>query len=954
MNARSMVMVGRVAGRPAKKLSKNKSRWVMLTVLGLVASSAAHAQESSLITITLPPANNIPVDGTIAVTIHLDAPADPSTLVVQANDQDITTYFPSCYQAPCDIVANLNGNVVNPGWNYLYASVEGPNASTDADSAQFYDYDGISPTDATTGYAPPFAVHIRADLFRGLEVDYAPGVGNIPTYYPNAQYPGCSGGQLTLLTLNRTTLAPTSITCYGTNDNTSLNTYLKTLTKSDLVFASNEKTAPLGKLNLAPIGGTDFTANGAPHAYGYSIIGYGATAAGLAVESYKTSPFEAWDGIEGSLINIGSTTPMYGFRSTDSPAFAIQPAAAGGTAKITIGYATSFPIGEGAPPSNFNLPSGFTNVTYTSPACSVTCTGGLFTAAFDAHTLRFLWSNTYATNSASSQAEMARMVADLKYHLTSVGNPFGSASSWFTTPLSLSPSQELIDTIQSLNVSGDAVKLLITGGSFSMIGVPGTLPAPNQGNHNITKWYSSSLQTGETGALHGLLLRDNQFRYRPEDVAPFTVDSSVPNPTANQLLSFAIPDQLGTAPSVDWPEMDTLAHRNAYAYASDQMNREDYYGGNACRLPQVQCQDIRARYTSSQLDGIITGIDPRTISYPSGGNPGFEPGDLADITAQLNIEKQYLKNTASYASVLKQINTNATQNIGLSVQSSATSVASSVLQASQSPGSTSVSLVPSILGAAASLTSIVGAVYPPAGVVSGLLATATSIQGLVNAAKPEPDPPVTNLANLLAETGGTASQYAFRFNTLVQSSTGMYFNDVYSDWFKLQTVGLMTVTPNSGWYYSTVGNALTEYNNDFVGEARISFFEQVLPQYYSEVRTRKVAAYYIMTIGGPTDQLGVTKHVLSALRLPAGNLTAYSYDYWPTPEYPLCEDYVFMIVKNTTNTWTGQLGTTLMGPANFSDPNGNLGIPREFFYDTSGFSARNDTTFLADFCRKSY
>jgi hypothetical protein len=79
------------------------------------------------------------------------------------------------------------------------------------------------------------------------------------------------------------------------------------------------------------------------------------------------------------------------------------------------------------------------------------------------------------------------------------------------------------------------------------------------------------------------------------DVAPFTVDSSVPNPTANQLLSFAIPDQLGTAPSVEWPEMDTVAHRNAYAYASDQMNREDYYGGNACRLPQVQCQDIRAR-----------------------------------------------------------------------------------------------------------------------------------------------------------------------------------------------------------------------------------------------------------------------------------------------------------------------------------------------------------------------
>jgi hypothetical protein len=928
------------------------------------SSAAAPGQPVSMISIALPSADKIMADGTVEVTIHLNAPADPSTLAVEADDEDITASFSSCHQAPCDVTAKLNGDVVSSGWNYLDATVEGPNASTDSDSARFFDDRGINPTDATTGYAPPFAVHIHATPANGLEVDYAPGIGNTPTYYPNAQTSSCAAGQLTLLTLNRTTLAPRSITCYGPNDNASLNTYLKTLTKSNLVFASEPRFAPLGKLNLALVGGTDFTANGAPNAYGYSIIGYGATPAGLAVESYKTSPGEAWDGVEGDVINIGSTTPLYGFRSTDSPAFAIQPAPAGGTAKITIGYATSFPIGEGAPPSNFNLPSGFTNVTYTSPACTVTCAGGLFTAAFDAHTLRLLWSNTYATNSDSSQAEMARMVADLKYHLTtagpprfviitSVGDPFGSASSWFNATFSLTPTPELVNTIQSLNVSGSAIKLLITGGSFSMIGVPGALPAPNQGNHNITKWYSSSLQTGETGALQGMLLRDNAFRYRPEDVAPFTVDSSIPNPTANQLLSFAIPDQLGTAPSVEWPEMDTAAHRNAYAYASDQINREDYYGGLACRLPEVQCNDIRARYTSSQLDGITTGIDPRTIAYPSSGNPGFTPTDLTDVTTQLNFEKQYLRNSASYASALKEINTNATQNIGLSLQSSATNVASSVTQARVLD--TQLSLTPSILDTAASVTSNIGLVYPPVGVIASVLTTATSILGVIDAAKSEPDPQVKNLANLLAGTGGVASQYAFRFNTAVQSSTGMYFNDVYSDWFKLQTVGLMSVAPNSGWYYGTVGNALTEFNSDFVGEARISFFEQVLPQYFTEVRTRKTSAMYFMVHAGPSTQLSFSGRVIDLLNLPKANLqSTYSYDFWPTPQYPTCEDYVFMIVKNTTNTWANPLGATLMGPPNFSDPTGNLGIPREFFYDTSGFSIKEDQTSLQDFCRQTY
>jgi hypothetical protein len=768
-----------------------------------------------------------------------------------------------------------------------------------------------------------------------------------------------------MLTMNRSTLAPQSIKCFGPSDNSALNTYLRSLTRNDLVFASTQKAAPLGKLNLAPIGGSDFTASNAPPAYGYSIVGYGGSATGLAVESYKTSPVEEWDGIDGELINIGSTTPMYGFRSTDAPAFAIQPVEAGGIAKITIGYVTSFPIGEGGNPPNFTLPGQFTNKTYNSLACSGTCRGGLFAAVFDAFTLKFLWSNTYATNSestASSAAEMARMAGDLKYHLTkegpprivmiaSIGDPFGRVSNWYDA--TITPSPDLVNTIQSLNVSASAVKKLIQGGSFSMIGVPGTLPGANEGNHSVTKWYGSSLQTGETGALHGLLLRDNLFRFKPQDVAAFKVDSSVPTPTANDLLSFATPNQVGSSASVAWPMMDTSGRRSAYAYASDQMNRRNFYGGDTCRLPRVQCEDIRARYTSSQLRDITGGIDPRTISYPSGPNPGFTENDLTDVTNQLAFEKQYLQNAANYALVLKEINTNGTQNIGLSVQNSATSVATSIYDIEPDAQKSKLSLVPNILSTAAALTSIVGVGVKPAAVISGLLGTASSIMGLAISAEEEPDPRVSKLADLMAQTNGTASRYASRFNTAVQSSTGMFFNDIYSDWFKLQTVGLMTVTPNSGWYYSTVGNSLTEFNNDFVAEARTSFFEQVIPQYFTELRERKVPSWYYLREPG-YSQYSVDVQAIISSGLNRDNLKSeYSYGYWPMPDYPKCEDYVFMAIKNTKKTWPSALGMTLMGTPDFTNPTGNLGIPREFFYDTSGYSITSDKDYTpAGFCRQ--
>ena len=153
-----MLVVGRGGCRPAKAIFNNKlRRMVMLTALGLMASTAMHAEDRSMIRLSLPSADKIMADRTVEVTIHLNAPAEPWTLAVQADDQDITAYFAKdrCYQAPCEIKARLNGNVVSSGWNYLYASVEGPNASTDSDSAR---------SSTTAASAPPMPLQVTPRL----------------------------------------------------------------------------------------------------------------------------------------------------------------------------------------------------------------------------------------------------------------------------------------------------------------------------------------------------------------------------------------------------------------------------------------------------------------------------------------------------------------------------------------------------------------------------------------------------------------------------------------------------------------------------------------------------------------------------------------------------------------------------------------------------------------------
>lgn len=120
MNKRkSFLEPGELGWNPVRRIAGKKLMQVLLLVASLFAPVVVHAQtqNDSMISISVPSADKVMSDGTVAVTIHLLAPADPSTLNVEANRQDITSYFAGepRSQAPCNVTATLNANVVNPG-----------------------------------------------------------------------------------------------------------------------------------------------------------------------------------------------------------------------------------------------------------------------------------------------------------------------------------------------------------------------------------------------------------------------------------------------------------------------------------------------------------------------------------------------------------------------------------------------------------------------------------------------------------------------------------------------------------------------------------------------------------------------------------------------------------------------------------------------------------------------
>lgn len=80
--------------------------------------------------------------------------------------------------------------------------------------------------------------------------------------------------------------------------------------------------------------------------------------------------------------------------------------------------------------------------------------------------------------------------------------------------------------------------------------------------------------------------------------------------------------------------------------------------------------------------------------------------------------------------------------------------------------------------------------------------------------------------------------------TTQQRSTASCFDGIYSDWFKLQTVRLMTFNPNGpGWYLSR-NSSTASLAPLYLASARKSFYLQTAGEYFGMQYITQVPAYF--------------------------------------------------------------------------------------------------------------
>ncbi|MBS0164410.1 MAG: Ig-like domain repeat protein [Nitrospira sp.] len=948
--------------------SRHSFRFVFLcTLLWLLGSGIASAQDMIRF-ISPAPASDIK-NGTTTISLRLDASADPSTLKVLANNRDVTSQFrvSACAVKPCSISATFNSsNGLMDGWNYLTATVTTAGGAAGSARTRFFSEPGHALRAnrvATAGvssamdvpifpfnYYPPFTVHM-----------YTTSAGQI------CVFTDCVTNPYIWLIDRRTlavvaTQAPLSV--------------LPTLDGNTIVIVNLPGTAA-GTMDFSSVGGTNFTASGAPVPYNYTMVGYGGAQPGTAYECYNGNPDTPWHGIEGNFVNAGSNTPFYTFVPDGNPAFVVQPGAT--VSSITVGSVQNFNLGSVPPPNRVTPALGLGTTQFTSPDKGEAA-GGFWVLVLDPFVLTQVSSTFYGTNcsgctTTTSAAQIQHMYLDLELFqeryagspntpeyrpvvfISTVGTPFDSAT--VANDFVGDPANQIVGGIWNLGTSQYAFSDLTGPGSpaFSMIGIPGTnenagtavwarYSAPT--NPQAAKWFSTTVD-GDTGALKGLLKRNTQFTYVPNNVGSFDASALPSNPTADELLSFAIIDQLGSSSPVTWP----IENGAAYQYLSAEMISQDFYGGAGCGAPQMVCNDIHFYYTGDEVDGIVTGIDPRTIPYPGDGL-GFTQQDLAAVATQLNYEKTYLGNVRNFEKWMQDVETNGSVNIGTALTSAATEVSSQLNQVeglnSAPVPETKLHLATDIINDAASVIGAFGPAVPVLGVLSGglrltanLLTTGMDLDG---SKPPKPDPYVNQLSDLLSSQAGQAASAAVKFNSDMQVGTGTLFNSFYGDWYRLQTVALLTVNPdNPDWYFANAGTASSSFTPLLISGARRSFYVQAVPQYFEILMLTNVPQKYLLSQGRSQQQIDDYAASLYKSGLNATN-ALYGWDNRNSPGAAGCQDYLYVVLSssvsigpNSSNfgsakSWGPGIGVALMAPPTTSDGLGSLGLNRNFFYDS--------------------
>ena len=773
----------------------------------------------------------------VKVELELRSGAKKGSLEVNLNGKKITGLFDAgdaCSAGRCDLSASVNQKSgLRSGWNALSASVALKSGAVGVAHSSFY----LKPQglgDTTDGLALPYELGLIVTNNETVEL-----VENGETKVlmaPNQQWSPCStyygnNSLLTALVMDRHTLTVTKTMCMKNNSADPTDDFL-TLTTDQMVVVTSPNSLAVTGVDFSLIGGSDLRVPGRPYlppppqpiVYGYTAVGFGQAGRFSAYESFGQETANSFGnygplfyGIDGVLENVDSSGSQqtYIFRPADMPGFTLRPNTSGGSPGYTlqIGY------------NKVSLPDGTTpagqDYTYSGSSSSACPDCDFWLAIFDRNNLNYLAQEGYHASNPDEQNNFAQQIQNLPVNSLVFIAFYGGASSTPITPA-------LARAIQRLGASPhDLNSAMQAGKYFAMVGV-------NDGEPVANKQYATPIDTqaDESGILHGLLTRNHQMMYVPSQVAPVTNANSSLDPTMNDLIY-----QLGVTRPVAFPMTDTNGRQAAYKWLSTQIALNTVERGNGCGdVPQ--CDDIRYFYTGELSENLTNAA----TNYAYQANSGFTAQDLTDVEGQLNKELGYLANINKFKDWQEVAFSDANSNIAIKLQAAGQGVASALnagvpTAQQRNISGQNVQLASDVLNTTAGVTSLVGVAFPPLAAVSGALWIAAGVLQTVHdtgVSEPTKDPDIVTLGNLIAETDSESATVSEQYAAALEDSLAKFYDGVFSNWHKMETIGQLASVPGSGYYIQDLGYDATSYNDQIlVKGATYSLYKQLLPNFFT-------------------------------------------------------------------------------------------------------------------------
>lgn len=911
---------------PIFSLVRNNIRVSLLCLLSFLTpflcSRVSHAQ--NLVAITSPTVSHTYSSSPVSVSLQLGANADPTRLKVRLNGKSVTANFSACSASSCTAALSTTDGL-RTGENVLSVVMGGPNHSLGSDHVRFRYQDGLTATPQPT----PAMVQLKVAPEGGEEYLFLGG-----QKYPSSE-PQCPTDYfLEVIAFNRQNLTPNpdGLLCIQ-NDAMVLSATLARFTSSDLVIVHavlHEASAALiDHLDTTSIGGSNNLSSISPGVCHYMAIGVPGAAPGTAYESYNYCNAAAPNQLNGVLVKDPSGN--YQFHASDLPEFYIVPNGPNGQSSFTWGDLDALPT---------TAPNPMPAQTYYAATIPAGGRGGFWLLELDRSNLQAVFNSTYGTfndNENNAQSEIQRLAADLNAAspenliiLTTVGLPMNHETT-----------AQLYSAIELLGGTGRTINDLYLHMNDSITPTYTLISSSDPRMPRSRAAVSTTIftQQNETGILRGVLGRDRHSNlYEPLQAnqvsATDAANSNFPN--------FAL-HRIAWAPPVAWPLTGTPGPLlNAYQWLSVQMYKQWIH--DQCATI-TDCQDIRAVYMSGQ-NNLIAGGDVSVFTYPSGATT-FSSADLQEVETQIQLELNMLQNAMNAQNTFTDIFTADWINVNVAtvLSDAATKVKASI----DAPDNYSIYFNADDINMLAGATTVLAAVVPETaplfGSISGLLTIAGAADNPGGNAIPT-GTFQTTVSNLQTDLENHAGD--------MLTNSDIEFDNIYSDWFKLQTVGQLNANETPGWWLPNqdAANGSVSY---YIEGVKTLLYKQFMSALYNVDTFYGSPTAYPYRIGAEVsipNPFGTSKYICESMY--PTTLPAYSWIDYPSLTSDISQgsggtDVLIIGGARSGGLFPGEnfpsadLLTTIFGATDITqNTSANLSWPVDWLFSVTGPLSRRD------------